>query len=83
MTTDEKIKQYFDIKLDTLDFLIKNHDDIPNTSRAQGYFTDLAFFVEFYGLEHDDRFVELARKFCKVYNLNIEDYDLDIQSEEE
>ena len=31
MTTDEKIKQYFDIKLDTLDFLIKSHDDIPNT----------------------------------------------------
>lgn len=83
MTTDEKIKQYFDIKLDTLDFLIKNKDDIPNTSRASGYFADLAFFVEFYGLEHDDRFVELARKFCKVYNLNIEDYDIDIPSEEE
>lgn len=83
MTADEKIKQYFDIKLDTLNFLINNHDDIPNTSRAEGYFADLAFFVEFYGLERDDRFIESARKFCKVYNLNIEDYDLDIKSEEE
>lgn len=83
MTADEKIKQYFDIKLDTLDFLIKNHDDIPNTSRASGYFADIVFFAQFFGFDNDDKFIESARKFCKVYNLNIEDYDIDIPSEEE
>lgn len=83
MTADEKIKQYFDIKLDTLDFLIKNHDDITNTSRASGYFADIVFFAQFFGFDNDDKFIESARKFCKVYNLNIEDYDIDIKSEEE
>lgn len=83
MTMDEKIKQYFDIKLDTLDFLIKNQNEITNTTRASGYFADLVFFAQFFGFDNDDRFIESARKFCKVYNLNIEDYDLDIQSEEE
>ena len=83
MTMDEKIKQYFDIKLDTLNFLIKNKDEIANTTRPAGYFADLVFFAQFFGFDNDDKFIELARKFCKVYNLNIEDYDLDIQSEEE
>ena len=83
MTADEKIKQYFDIKLDTLDFLIKDHDGIPNTPRASGYFADIVFFAQFFGFDNDDKFIESARKFCKVYNLNIDDYDLDIQSEEE
>ena len=82
MTTDEKIKEYFDIKLYTLDFLIKSHDYISSTSRAVGYFADLVFFVQFFGFDNNDRFIELARKFCKVYNLNIEDYDIDIPSEE-
>ena len=83
MTTDEKIKQYFDVKLDTLDFLIKNQDDIANTTRASGYFADLVFFAQFFGFDNDDRFIESARKFCKVYNLNIEDYEIDIQNEGE
>ena len=83
MTMEDKIKQYFDIKLDTLDFLIKNHDYISSTSRAVGYFADLVFFAQFFGFDKDDKFIESARKFCRVYNLNIEDYDLDIQSEEE
>lgn len=82
MTMDDKIKQYFDIKLDTLDFLIKNKDEIANSSRAVGYFADLVFFVQFYDLDKDDKFIESARKFCKVYNLNIEDYDICIPSEE-
>lgn len=79
MTTDEKIKQYFDIKLDTLDFLIKNKDEIANSSRAVGYFADLVFFAQFYDLDKDDKFIESARKFCRVYNINIEDYDIDIE----
>ena len=83
MTMDDKIKQYFDIKLDTLDFLIKNKDEIVNTTRASGYFADIVFFAQFFGFDNDDKFIESARKFCKVYNLNIEDYDLDIKSEEE
>lgn len=79
MTTDEKIRQYFDIKLDTLDFLIKNKDEIANSSRAVGYFADLVFFAQFYDLDKDDKFIESARKFCKAYNINIEDYDIDIE----
>lgn len=83
MTQDNKIRQYFDIKLDTLDFLIKNQDDIANTTRASGYFADLVFFAQFFGFDNDDRFIESARKFCKAYNLNIEDYEIDIQNEGE
>lgn len=83
MTQDNKIRQYFDIKLDTLDFLIKNQDDIANTTRASGYFADLVFFAQFFGFDNDDRFIESARKFCKAYNLNIENYEIDIQNEGE
>lgn len=83
MTMDDKIKQYFDIKLDTLNFLIKNQDEIANTTRASGYFADIVFFAQFFGFDKDDKFIESARKFCRVYNLNIDDYDLDIPSEEE
>lgn len=83
MMQDNKIKQYFDIKLETLDFLIKNHDDITNTDRAEVYFADLAFFVEFFGFANDEKFIDLAREFCKVYNLNIENYDIDIPNEGE
>lgn len=72
MMQDNKIKQYFDIKLETLDFLIKNHDDITNTDRAEVY------FAEFFGFTNDDKFIDLAREFCKTYNLNI-----DIPNEEE
>ena len=79
MTTDEKIRQYFDIKLDTLDFLIKNKDEIANSSRAVGYFADLVFFAQFFGFDKDDKFIESARKFCRAYNINIEDYDIDIE----
>ena len=83
MMQDNKIRQYFDIKLDTLDFLIKNQDDIANTTRASGYFADLVFFAQFFGFDNDDRFIESARKFCKAYNLNIENYEIDIQNEGE
>lgn len=83
MMQDNKIRQYFDIKLETLDFLIKNHDDIANTNRAEVYFADLAFFAEFFGFTHDEKFVDSAQKFCKAYNLNIENYDLDIANEGE
>ena len=83
MVQDNKIRQYFDIKLDTLDFLIKNQDDIANTTRASGYFADLVFFAQFFGFDNDDRFIESARKFCKAYNLNIENYEIDIQNEGE
>lgn len=83
MTSDNKIRQYFDIKLETLDFLIKHHNDITNTSRPEGYFADLAFFAEFFGFTNDDKFIDLAREFCKVYNLNIENYDIDIPNEGE
>lgn len=77
MATDDKIKQYFDIKLATLDFIIKHHDDFTSTSRPESYFADLAFFAEFFGLNHDEKFVKSAREFCKTYNLNIENYDID------
>ena len=79
MTADEKIRKYFDIKLDTLDFLIKNKDEIANSSRAVGYFADLVFFAQFFGFDKDDKFIESARKFCRAYNINIEDYDIDIE----
>lgn len=85
MPTDnnEKVRQYFDIKLATLDFIIKHHADFTTTTRPESYFADLAFFAEFFGLNHDEKFVRLAREFCKVYNRNIENYDIDIYNEEE
>lgn len=81
--SNDKIRQYFDIKLDTLEYIIKHHDDFISTSRPEAYFADLAFFAEFFGYTHDDKFIKLAREFCTAYNLNIEDYELDIQDEEE
>lgn len=83
MTTDDKIKQYFDIKLDTLDFIIKNHDDFASTSRPAGYFADLVFFAEYFGLDHDERFIKSAKAFGKAYNIDIENYDIDTSSDEE
>lgn len=79
MATDsnERVSLYFDIKLNTLKFIIEHRDDFTSSAHPTSYFADLVFFAEFFGFDHDPRFSKASQAFCKAYNLNPEDYDID------